>query len=487
MIECLYDAFVSASGNTENYVDYLELENFAYKPRRKTFDQVYRDIVNCCANLSERGIGTDTVVAFEIENTYKCLICDSALIMLGARAVISRKNDNADVLDQRISEFSAEYLISDRKVSGGIPCFTAEELCEKNENGKLPERHIYNDDMSIMFSSGTTGIPKALGITEKGSVWSSNNFFRFMKFNSGDKFLIFMPLSNYQQRFLFWGCIMNKVNASIGNDMNLLQCLTHLEPSILLAPPNFFYNLYCQQQKTEKDVIRASLGKNMRYLLTGMAPIDNEILWFFHESGNDIYQIYGQTEVGMICCNTVDENRIGTVGKPIIDICFSDEGELITNSPAPIVSGYYENGRLLSPMPFRRPTGDMGIADEDGFVCIKGRINDTIVLRSGKKINPAMIENKIKNLVSDSEAAIYKTKDSSSFNINITIISESFDGRNTDEIRDKVCRLREIQELTDPYTIEFYEADKTDMSRFYTENGKFSRKKAIDILCSSER
>ena len=78
--------------------------------------------------------------------------------------------------------------------------------------------------------------------------------------------------------------------------MNLLQCLTHLEPSILLAPPNFFYNLYCQQQKTEKDVIRASLGKNMRYLLTGMAPIDNEILWFFHESGNDIYQIYGQTE-----------------------------------------------------------------------------------------------------------------------------------------------------------------------------------------------
>ena len=167
--------------------------------------------------------------------------------MLGARAVISRKNDNADVLDQRIAEFSAEYLISDRKVSGGIPCFTAEELCEKNENGKLPERHIYNDDMSIMFSSGTTGIPKALGITEKGSVWSSNNFFRFMKFNSGDKFLIFMPLSNYQQRFLFWGCIMNKVNASIGNDMNLLQCLTHLEPSILLAPPNFFYNLYCQQ------------------------------------------------------------------------------------------------------------------------------------------------------------------------------------------------------------------------------------------------
>ena len=98
-----------------------------------------------------------------------------------------------------------------------------------------------------------------------------------------------------------------------------------------------------------------------------------------------------------------------------------------------------------------------------------------------------MIENKIKNLVSDSEAAIYKTKDSSSFNINITIISESFDGRNTDEIRDKVCRLREIQELTDPYTIEFYEADKTEMSRFYTENGKFSRKKAIDILCSSER
>lgn len=486
MIECLYDAFMSAAGNTDNYIDYLVLKDFSYKTERKTFDDIYHDIINCCSNLNDFGVTADSVVAFEIENTYQCLICDSALIMLGAQAIISRKGDAPDVLDERIGEFSATAVISDRSSDriSALPHITIDELMADNSDPRIPERYVYSKDISVMFSSGTTGTPKALGITEIGSVWSSNNFFRFMHFNSKDKFLIFMPLSNYQQRFLFWGCLMNNVNISIGNDMTLLQCLSNLEPSILLAPPNFFYNLYCQQKKSDSDVIKATLGRNMRYLLTGMAPIDNEILYFFSEYGNEIYQIYGQTEVGMLCCNTTVENKIGTVGKPIIEIELSEDGELITNSPHPIVSGYYENGKLIDPMPRKRSTGDMGTMDDDGFVSIIGRINDTIILSSGKKINPAMIENKIKNICTDSEAAIFKTKDENSFIINIVIISESFEKMDTESVKGTISRMGEIKSFTDPYKIVFMEMDKTVLSGLYTENGKFSRKKAIDMFLS---
>ena len=43
MIECLYDAFMSAAGNTDNYIDYLVLKDFSYKTEGKTFDDIYHD------------------------------------------------------------------------------------------------------------------------------------------------------------------------------------------------------------------------------------------------------------------------------------------------------------------------------------------------------------------------------------------------------------------------------------------------------------
>ena len=128
--------------------------------------------------------------------------------------------------------------------------------------------------------------------------------------------------------------------------------------------------------------------------------------------------------------------------------------------------------------------GEYAETIDEGFVSIIGRINDTIVLSSGKKINPAMIENKIKNICTDSEAAIFKTKDENSFIINIVIISESFEKMDKESVKEKISRMGEIKSFTDPYKIVFMEMDKTVLSGLYTENGKFSRKKAIDMLLS---
>ena len=251
-----YDVFTSMKDNSKNYIDYLSWNGSEYEKIKKTFQEMYSDIRKCYSNLINLGIQSSSIVGLEIENTYEFLICDAALLLIGAQTIISNGKEKEEVLNQRLADFKTEYVITNRSAINVSQkqialtsllkdCSTAElELQVDEDNEK---------DISIMFSSGTTGIPKALGITKQGSLWSSNNFFRYMEFTSEDKFLIFMPLANYQQRFLYWGCIMNQVNISLGDDLLLFNSLKFLEPSILLAAPNFFYNLCYEQNKNGKS------------------------------------------------------------------------------------------------------------------------------------------------------------------------------------------------------------------------------------------
>lgn len=230
-----YNVFSDIQDNTENYIDYLVWEEFNYVIRKKTFAEIYKDIIQCYGNLQKLGISSEHVVGLDIENTYEYLICDAALLLIGAQTVISNNTESLDLLKQRLDDFKTEFVVTKREIG---KC--SQKIIElsslfavTNTEVEIVERKFEGKDISIMFSSGTTGIPKALGITEIGSIWSANNFFNYMQFEKSDKFLIFMPLSNYQQRFLFWGCLMNKINISLANDMTLFHSLAQLEPSTI--------------------------------------------------------------------------------------------------------------------------------------------------------------------------------------------------------------------------------------------------------------
>ncbi|SFR57472.1 AMP-binding protein [Anaeromicropila populeti] len=483
-----YDVFTSMKDNDKNHIDYLLWNGSGYETIKKTFQEMYCDISKCYSNLVSQGIKASSIVGLEIENTYEFLVCDSALLLIGAQTIISNGREKEELLDERLTSFQTEYVITNRKsVNLSQKQIAAASLLKEDGSTTMIElQPDENDekDISIMFSSGTTGIPKALGITKQGSLWSSNNFFHYMEFTPEDKFMIFMPLSNYQQRFLSWGCIMNHVNISLGNELLLFHSLKLLEPSILLAAPNFFYNLSYEQNKNGKsknDVLKSILGNKMRYLLTGMAPIDNNILEFYRDAEMEIYQIYGQTEIGMICCNKVGLNKIGSVGKPIIDVEIQQD-ELITNSPNPIVSGYYIDGKL-DRMEKRRATGDLCKMDEEGFFYVNGRKNDTMVLNNGKKINPASIEQKIKGLFDIKDVVIYKKQtNDDKFVLNIVVLYDKGNVADFTKIEEYINKMGEIQSATDKVEIQFYLMKEEDKKTMYTENGKFSRAKAIDTF-----
>ena len=145
--------------------------------------------------------------------------------------------------------------------------------------------------------------------------------------------------------------------------------------------------------------------------MTGAAPIAQEILEFFYASGVLVLEGWGMTETSTAAtCNTMDEFRFGSVGKPFpgVEIKIADDGEILARGPN-IFRGYYKNPDATKEtiVDGWLHTGDIGRIDEDGFLYITGRKKDIIITAGGKNITPANLENGLKQNQYISQAVVH--------------------------------------------------------------------------------
>jgi long-subunit acyl-CoA synthetase (AMP-forming) len=517
-VSSFYDIFIKIKPNRETTFSFFSPGPPCLlppgEPGTKSFAEMHEDIQTCYNNLVELGITDTSMVGLNITNSYYFFVCDFALILLGAQTVLHSKNDPVELLKDRLAKFHIKDLISEKPVPG------LEDTCRIIELPRLlheaaprvevKKRPWGTRDVSIVFSSGTSGIPKGLGASERGSLETGKCFFQWMEFNSRDKFLVYLPLASYQQRFLMWSCMIKNVHIILVDEKRLFKALQVFKPSILLAPPNFYFNLYrmntgssfkqalrkCLPYNQGSQLLRfiarkytyrllyQSLGGNTRCLITGMAPIDFKILEHFQQAYLDIFQIYGQTEIGMIAGNKISANKLGTVGKPIIPLHLSEEDhEIITNSNFPTINSYYLEDNQRQELGKRIPTGDIGSIDEEGYLTIKGRINETLILKSGIKINPALIENKIKSKLNNiDEVLIFKPGGKNQkTDLNVVILVKS-NHLEIDRVKEVIRNEHEIKQSSEKVGLFTYSIKKEDRQIIYTENNKLSRVRTIELL-----
>ena len=283
-----------------------------------------------------------------------------------------------------------------------------------------------DDVASIIYTSGTTGKPK-------GAMLSHGNFCHdavgaLAAFNNelyhDDQFLIVLPLFH---SFSFTTNLI--VPLYLGAQMSFVESLRtvtddlkELQPTILMAVPLLAEKMYAKiQAKLEKSVVaklmlRSGLGKvigrqvlkslggKLRTLVVGGAPCPVEVLKAFTRLGVPIIEGYGLTECSpVVSLTTRKDVRIGTIGRPLpcIEVRLADQneagvGELQVRGPI-VMKGYYNNPEATAEAFegdwFR--TGDLAIADKDGYLSICGRKKALIVNREGKNIYPEEVENAI--------------------------------------------------------------------------------------------
>ena len=246
-----------------------------------------------------------------------------------------------------------------------------------------------------------------------------------------DKFLVFLPMSNFQQRLLCYAALWNDASIAIIEHTRLFAGLQKCAPTILVAPPVFFQMVHAQfcaypgwvkqgwrlmgrmlrlvpgtglRQRLARKAFKNLLGQfgaRIRLLVTGMAPIKPEIAELFYRLQISLCETYGLVETGSLTFRDPASRKFSSVGKPVagVTLRFSEEGEVIVNCRHPLSLGYFDCAAGENERTFVRPgevaTGDIGVMDRDGYLHLKGRKGELLVAANGYKLHPEALEKQL--------------------------------------------------------------------------------------------
>jgi len=143
--------------------------------------------------------------------------------------------------------------------------------------------------------------------------------------------------------------------------------------------------------------LKKRTGGNLRFFISGGAPLNLQLGEFFEAAGIIILEGYGLTETSpVISVNRIDDYKFGTVGKvlPRIEVKIAPDGEILVRGPN-IMQGYFNNKKETEAVLKNGwlHTGDIGKFDSDGFLMITDRKKHLFKTSTGKYIAPASIEN----------------------------------------------------------------------------------------------
>jgi long-chain acyl-CoA synthetase len=354
--------------------------------------------------LEAAGLGRGDRIGILAANRREWVLLDLAALRLGA-VTAGFEPGKFDPGPALLERYGLSVLFTDRAASGPSirPITDVDQLiADADPAAGLPEAPYGPDDpTTIKFTSGSTGEPKGIAATA-GSIDASISAVQVM-FQHGDQdnLLVFLPLSLLQQRYWIYSALRFGHDVTVATYEAAFAALRQARPTVVMGVPGFFETARRQLERragpaAPDTAIRAAaremFGGRIRYLWTGSAPARPSTLEFFTAAGLPIYEGYGLNETCIVAKNHPRAHRAGSVGQVLAGkkVLIDADGVVSIWSEHPVSRRYEyaapgESERVFAPDGTVR-TGDLGYLDEDGFLFIRGRADDVIVLDNGKKV-----------------------------------------------------------------------------------------------------
>lgn len=302
-----------------------------------------------------------------------------------------------------------------------------------------------DDVLTLIYTSGTTGRPKGVMLTHNNLHSNINGSLPSFPVAAADVALSFLTLSHVFQRMVDY--VMYSVGATVAHVADIdrvIDAFGEVRPTIAVSVPRVYEKLYArvlsatgvkgriamwsrgvaldwaERKLHGRDIpgalalkhriadrlvytkLRDRLGGRIRFFISGGAPLNPQIAYFFYGAGLKILEGYGLTETSPVTnVNPPDAIRIGTVGPPIVgtELRIAEDGEILVRGPG-VMKGYYQNPdatRAAIDDEGWFHTGDIGDLDADGYLRITDRKKDLLVTAGGKNIAPQPIESAAKS------------------------------------------------------------------------------------------
>ena len=387
------------------------------------------------------------VVVVPIYSTLTAAQTGYILADSGARVVVVSTQQQLDKVLSIKEQTAVERLVVMDPVNSAraepMQRLMQEGRSERDPDLKARARAISENDLaSIVYTSGTTGTSKGVQLSHGNLTSNVLNSLNGFDIGREEISVSFLPLSHVTARHVDLALLYRGVTLAYCPFIDQLpQTLLEVEPTIFVAVPRVYEKIHGQvEMKTSRfpknaiyhwalsvgnahrpkvlagkkpralswkladklvySQVRARMGGKVRLFVSGGAPLGKELAAWYASIGIRIHEGYGLTETSpVIAINTPGAHKIGTVGRPLVnvEVRIADDSEILVRGPS-VFHGYWnrseETEKAFVDGWFK--TGDIGNLDEDGFLSVTDRKKDLLKTSGGKFIAPQPIENSIK-------------------------------------------------------------------------------------------
>jgi len=383
------------------------------------FLELNQDANRIASALVNLGVQPGDHVALCAPNSYRWIAFYFGVLKAGAVAVTLSTTLNKDELIPLMDDarpkvlFTVDEILDGLSDRGDLVCLgqvissQGDISFEKFiERGSLTFKAIDRERMdtgAILYTGGTTGIPKGVMLTHENLLTSTYNVSHHERSTQTDRALCFLPLNHvFAQVHIMsatiysGGCLI--IQPSFDQE-KVVDAIERHNATKFYAVPTIYIRLLTLGNLEEKF-------RSIRYCFSAASSMAVELVREWKTRMDlDVYEAYGMTEsASMVTYNHYYRHVVGSVGTPVstVEVQIRDleggpldrgtEGEICIRGPN-IMKGYLNNPEETRSVFwddwFR--SGDIGVIDEDGYLYIVDRLKDMIIT-GGENVYPREIE-----------------------------------------------------------------------------------------------
>ncbi len=305
------------------------------------------------------------------------------------------------------------------------------------------------DPVTLLYTSGTTGHPKGVIITHASVLYEVATATKSGNARPHVRWVSYLPLAHIAERmFTLYLAVCNAGHVYFCHDAasQLIATMGEVKPTAFFGVPRVWEKIQAgiqalmaaEQDQAKRAAVAEAMTTGLQYVrscqygertsaelaaefaaadeqvlnpirsllglgeaevaVSAAAPLPPDVGEFFAGLGMKILDVYGMTETtGAFTTNTLEEFRLGTVGRPVpgVEVRIAEDGEILTRGPlnTPGYLNMPERTAELIDADGWLHTGDIGAVDADGFVSVVDRKKELIITSGGENISPAAIEN----------------------------------------------------------------------------------------------